>query len=126
MVYRQQIKCIFLKKNSGADLRPSGRVLRNDLEPGSNQVFDYVLLLYVTRIVGRRQLGAQSRPDPIPTRLIPTGPDPEYRTIVTSFLITQVWPPWAKSEQLFGFYSAQRILLLDPEQKKLQQVLEFL
>ena len=65
-------------------------------------------------------------PDPIPTRLIPTGPDPEYRTIVTSFFITQVWPPWAKSEQLFGFYSAQRILLLDPEQKKLQQVLEFL
>ena len=38
-----------------------------------NQVFDYVLLLYVTRIVGRRQLGAdpdptRSRPDPDPTR----------------------------------------------------------
>ena len=33
---------------------------------------------------------------------------------------------WVKSEQLFGSYSAQRILLLDPEQKKLQQVLESL
>ena len=61
----------FLEKNSGADLLLSGSVLRNDLEPGSNQVFDYVLLLYVTRIVGRRQLGAQSRPDPIPTRPAP-------------------------------------------------------
>jgi len=62
-------KMHFLEKNSGADLWLSA--IGRQYRARGNQVFDHVLLLYVTRIVGRRQLGAdpdptRSRPDQLP------------------------------------------------------------
>ena len=88
---------------------------------------DFWLFCWIVRFWQQVFFGCPgSRPDPIPTRLTPTGPRSRIPNNCYQFFIPQVWPPWVKSEQLFGFYSAQRILLLDPEQKKLQQVLESL
>ena len=115
---------------------------------------DFWLFCWIVRFWQQVYLDHQ---DPDPTRSRPDlprlGPDPEYRTIVTSFkfgrsgsqarkghkrtivtsLIQQVErsPGYrslrlGKKRTIIRFFLPRRSCLLDPEQKKLQQVLESL